>query len=275
MIDSPYPTDWKELQVGVCQLFQDIGLTAFTEKVLTTPRGVVEVDVYAIDEASVDKIKYIAECKNWQTAIPKTVVHALTTVMHETGANIGFIVSQKGLQPGAEAYTESTNIIGLTYLELQQRYFPAWWERYFCPNLGDAADVLMDYVEPFNVTRSEKLDTMSEEEINRWHELTDKYGLFGSTLSLFNMGRYQNLREPSLAMGTLLDIPSSVEEFKSRVLRLACRHHEFKSETFRELLDELRYELTLAVQEFLSLFGEDIFSNRRAHLTFPSEKESK
>lgn len=263
MIDPAYPSDWRELQAGVCRLFREIGLNSVIEKTLTTPRGVVEVDVYAVDEASVDKIQYIVECKNWHEAIPKTVVHAFTTVMHETGANLGFIVSQKGLQSGAVAYTENTNIIGLTYLELQQRYMPVWWERYFCPHLGDAADVLMDYVEPFNITRSKKLDAMSDEDVDRWRKLVAKYGEFGSTLSFFNMGRYQNLRENPKSMGTLLDVPSSVEEFRSRLLRVICRHHEFTSETFRELLEELRRVLAAAVQEFLDLFREDIFRDRR------------
>lgn len=262
MIDDPYPRDWRELQAGVCRLFSDIGLTAVTEKQLTTPRGVVEVDVYAVDEASVDKIQYIVECKNWKEATPKTVVHSFTTVMHETGANLGFIVSQKGLQSGAVAYTDSTNIVGLTYLELQQRYMRAWWERYFCLNLGDAADVLMDYVEPFNGTRSERLEKMTDEEVGRYHDLVRKHGEFGMTLSFFNMGRYRNLRENPEAMGTLLKVPGSVEEFRGRMLRVICTYHEFASETFRELLDELRSVLAAAVQEFLDLFGENIFDHR-------------
>lgn len=114
MIENPEPSDWRLLQDGVCRIFNEIGLTAKTEVELTTPRGTVEVDVFAVDEKSVDKIRYIVECKNWGTAIPQTVVHAFTTVMHETGANIGFIVSHHGLQEGAERYTENTNIIGLT-----------------------------------------------------------------------------------------------------------------------------------------------------------------
>jgi hypothetical protein len=263
MIDDPYPRDWKELQAGVCRLFNDIGLTAVTEKQLTTPRGVVEVDVYAVDEASVDRIQYIVECKNWKEAIPKTVVHAFITVMHETGANLGFIVSQKGLQSGAVAYTDSTNIVGLTYLELQQRYMRAWWERYFCLNLGDAADVLMDYVEPFNGTRSEKLEKMTDEEVGRYHDLVRKHGDLGMTLSFFNIGRYTNQRENPQAMGTLLEVPGSVEEFRVRMLRVICTCHEFTSETFRELLDELRAVLAAAVREFLDLFGENIFDYQR------------
>ncbi|WP_306546004.1 restriction endonuclease [Malikia spinosa] len=272
MIDHPHPTNWRELQAGVCRIFREIGLNAVAEKKLSTPRGEVEVDVYAVDESSVDKIQYIVECKNWQQAIPQTVVHAFTTVMHETGANLGFIVSQKGLQSGAVAYTDSTNIVGLTYLQLQERYMPVWWDRYFCPHLGDAADVLMDYVEPVNGTRDKKLDTMSDEDIDRWRDLVAKYGEFGATLSFFNMGRYQNLRENPGSMGTLLDVPSNIEEFRSRVLRVICRHHEFTSETFRELLDELKHVLAAAVQEFIDLFGENIFRDRRKPITVDNGK---
>ena len=263
MIDDPYPKDWKDLQAGVCRLFNEIGLSAEIEKVLNTPRGEVEVDVYAVDEVSVDKIQYIVECKNWSTAIPKTVVHAFTTVMHETGANLGFIVSQKGLQSGAVAYTDSTNIRGLTYLELQQRYMPVWWERYFCPHLGDAADVLMDYVEPFNGTRNEKLNTMTDKQVVEYHTLANKHGHLGATLSFFNMGRYRNLRENPESMGTLLKVPETVEDFRERMLRKVCTYYEFASATFRELLDELRTVISAAVQEFLDLFGENIFDYKR------------
>ena len=63
LIDETLPTDWRDLQAGVCRIFQDIGLTAEESKALKTPRGTVEVDVYAVDEASVDHISYIVECK--------------------------------------------------------------------------------------------------------------------------------------------------------------------------------------------------------------------
>ena len=131
MIDDPYPESWQDLQTGVKRLFRNVGLAADVEVDLQTPRGTVNVDVCAVDRRSLDKIKYIVECKNWNTTVPQSVVHAFTTVMHETGANIGFIVSKYGLQSGAKQYTRNTNITGLTYLELQQRYFEAWWRRFF------------------------------------------------------------------------------------------------------------------------------------------------
>ena len=131
MIESPEVADWKQLQHSVCRLLNEVGLTAQEEVTLETPRGKVEVDVFAIDEMSVDKIRYIVECKYWAAAIPQHVVHSFTTVMHETGANIGFIVSKVGLQAGAERYTNSTSITGLTFEELQQRYFVPWWKKSF------------------------------------------------------------------------------------------------------------------------------------------------
>ena len=80
MIENLYPSTWQDLQNGVCQIFNEIGLNAEVGKVIATPRGNVEIDVYAVDENSVDKIKYIVECKNWATTIPQTIVHAFTTV---------------------------------------------------------------------------------------------------------------------------------------------------------------------------------------------------
>ncbi|MEI7825286.1 MAG: restriction endonuclease [Chlorobiaceae bacterium] len=121
MIDDPFPRDWRELQNGVCRLFNEVGLNASTEVTLTTPRGMVTVDVYAIDEQSIDRITYIAECKNWEVAIPQVTAHSFTTVMHETGSNIGFIISKHGMQSGAHRYLQNTNIIGLTYGQLQHR----------------------------------------------------------------------------------------------------------------------------------------------------------
>lgn len=75
----------------------------------------MNVDVCAVDRRSLDKIKYIVKCKNWNTTVPQSVFNSFTTVMHETGANIGFIVSKYGLQSGAKQYTRNTNITGFWF----------------------------------------------------------------------------------------------------------------------------------------------------------------
>lgn len=63
MIENPDPSNWQSLQEGVCSIFNEIGLEAEIGKRIETPRGTVEIDVYAVDQNSVDKIKYIVECK--------------------------------------------------------------------------------------------------------------------------------------------------------------------------------------------------------------------
>ncbi|MCS5945970.1 hypothetical protein LNP25_13785 [Klebsiella variicola subsp. variicola] len=63
MIDDPLPDDWRELQAGVQRIFRNVGMKADVEVDLQTPRGTINVDVLAIDTRSVDKIKYIVECK--------------------------------------------------------------------------------------------------------------------------------------------------------------------------------------------------------------------
>lgn len=90
--------DWKDLQNKVHFILESIGLSVGKEVPVSTPRGSIEIDVFAIDPNSVDKIKYVIECKHWNTIIPQQVIHSFTTVMHETGANIGYIISKKGFR---------------------------------------------------------------------------------------------------------------------------------------------------------------------------------
>jgi len=188
MIDDPFPEDWRELQAGVCRLFSEIGLTAEVEATLKTPRGTVTVDVFAVDNKSVDKIQYIVECKNWNTTIPQAVVHAFTTVMHETGANLGFIVSKHGLQSGATMYTDNTNIQGLTYQQLQERYFNVWWQRYFSIQVAAAADYVNEYVELINSRRDLFLESLEPKEVKRFYELQRRYAPFGKLMWLMDIG---------------------------------------------------------------------------------------
>lgn len=98
------PISWQDLQEKVCTILNQIGFIAETNKSCNTPRGQIEIDVYAEDPYSIDNIVYVAECKNWESKVPQTIIHAFTTVMHEIGANIGYIISRNGFQKGAYEY---------------------------------------------------------------------------------------------------------------------------------------------------------------------------
>jgi restriction system protein len=251
MIDNPYPKTWKDLQDGVCRLFNEIGLLSETEKVLQTPRGNVEVDVFAVDVNSVDQIKYLVECKNWSSSVPQSVVHSFTTVMHESGANIGFIVSQKGLQDGAIRYTQSTNIIGLTYLEMQERYFNVWWQRYFCPSVAEDAEYVNQYVEPINTRRSRYLEGLNPDQLEKFYELQRRYAAFGMLMWLMDMGR--------IAPQYAVEGPVCIDEYKRKFIETMGDEFTFNSDTYRGLLRELCEMLNKIANSFHSIFGENIF----------------
>lgn len=251
MIDHPLPQNWRALQSEVCRLFNEIGLTAETEVSITTPRGTVTVDVFAVDNSSVDKIQYIVECKNWSDAIPQTVVHSFTTVMHETGANIGFIVSKYGLQSGAIQYTESTNITGMTYENLQRRYFNAWWQRYFCTIAADAAEYVNQYVEPFNTWRERFVSELPPIARSQFRELQARYAAFGMLMWLIDIGNVV----PQYAGNA----PPNIDHYKSKLCEILGNEFAFQAEFFRDLLIEVCAKLHDIEQQFNSLFGRNIF----------------
>lgn len=255
MIDDPLPENWQDLQTGVQRIFRNVGLLAEVEVDLETPRGSVNVDVLATDVRSVDKIRYIVECKNWGSSIPQTVVHSFTTVMHETGANIGFIISKHGLQQGAKQYTQNTNIIGMTYLEFQQRYFEAWWNRYFCPRIGDAADEPFQYVEPINSKRDREYAKLSLQEQEKFDQLRQEKGVAVMVLSMLNY----RFMSKALNTGNLLEVPKDLDDFKTRVLAQICPHIEWHCDTYRELLEIILEYLSDTKAEFDAIFGGAIF----------------
>lgn len=255
MIDDPLPQNWQELQTGVQRIFRNVGLLAEVEVDLETPRGSVNVDVLATDVRSVDKIRYIVECKNWGSSIPQTVVHSFTTVMHETGANIGFIISKHGLQQGAKKYTQNTNIIGMTYLEFQQRYFEAWWNRYFCPRVGDAADEPLQYVEPVNYKRDREYAKLNLREQEKFDRLRQEKGVSVMALSMLNY----RFMSKALNTGSLLNVPKSLDDFKTRVLTQICPHMEWHCDTYRGLLEIILEYLSDTKAEFDAIFGGTIF----------------
>ncbi|MEO1869298.1 MAG: restriction endonuclease [Cobetia sp.] len=251
MIDREEFTDWHDLQNSVCRLLQDVGLIANTEVNIGTPRGSVEVDVYAIDMDSLDNISYVVECKNWNTKIPQAIVHAFTTVMHETGANIGCLITKRGLQSGAERYIKNTNIHGLTYEEFQKKYFSAWWDRYFCPTVGDAAYRVHLYTEPQNTRCWHAYEILSLEEKIKFQKLRGKYSAIISFLMVFSMKRdFFTNDYPSF-----LEVPKSLSEQKEKMNLIVSPYVDINCSNFRDLHAKLLEFITDAENEFNEIFG--------------------
>jgi restriction system protein len=250
MIESPNSNDWRQIQEGVCRILGEIGLRAEQNKTVATPRGQVELDVYAIDENSVDKISYVVECKNWKRRIPQSVVHSFTTVMHEVGANIGYIVSREALQPGAVRYLQNTNVRAFTYAQFQEHYFPAWFERYFVKGLGDAVDPLAQYIEPFNSARDRRLSGLPEIEQQRFHALLRRYLSFGTLMAFFEFPRYSSR--------FAYPLPPDIDLMKEK-LNGSIDGLKLEAVYFRDLLHELLALISSILHEFDGVFGGRIF----------------
>ena len=126
LITERVPERWEQLEELVTAILHECGMMARRKVSLALPRGSVDVDVLA--EETSDRIvqRIICECKNWRTNIPREVVQAFRTVMQETGAHRGYIISKVGFQPGAVEAARATNIELVTFIEFQNIYFDKW-----------------------------------------------------------------------------------------------------------------------------------------------------
>lgn len=131
MIYRTEPKGWKELQDKVSEILNEAGISAETPKIIHSVRNDYEIDVYAKEDLDYRTNEILVECKNWNTKIPQTIVHAFRTTMNDVGANTGYIISRKGFQTGAVKAAEFTNIKLVTWYDFQLLFEDKWREEYF------------------------------------------------------------------------------------------------------------------------------------------------
>lgn len=183
LITDKLPETWDELEETVAAILRECGMKAERSVSLQLPRGSVEVDVLA--EESVHNVvqRIICECKNWRANIPKEVVHAFRTVIQETGAHRGYIISKMGFQAGAKEASKATNIELVTFAEFQNIYFEKWiktriWQ------LEKETENFSTYYEPLGKPGFSQLRT--NEERAAYDEVWHKYLFAGLMLIPFS-----------------------------------------------------------------------------------------
>lgn len=125
MFDSP-PGTWNELESMVAQAFREMDCDAEIEKDITTVRGTTNIDVVVTDRSHVPPLTYLCECKYWSHSVPKTVVQAFRTVVADSGAHLGLIVSCRGFQSGCYAAAENSNVALLSWADFLNMYGRRW-----------------------------------------------------------------------------------------------------------------------------------------------------
>ncbi|MGO2498648.1 MAG: restriction endonuclease [Vibrio litoralis] len=258
MIENPKPSDWKGLQTSVCKILNEVGIHSETEVTLETPRGEVEIDVFGIDHNSVEKIRYIVECKNWQNAVPQTIIHAFTTVLNETGGHIGILISKEGFQEGALKYIKHTNIVAMTFLEFQARYFDLWFTKNFCAPLAASVDTLLQYVEPVNSLRYRCLKDLDATKLEEFTALRKRYEIFAMVVSLLAADKMLPIGH--LAQRFDNSTLFNIEDFKNRLVDNLGGEFSYQSIYYRDLVNEMSGHINEITDKFHHVFGRNIFS---------------
>ena len=111
---------WKMYQVEVAEFFQKLGFKSLVEHKVEGVRGIHEIDVYVEGDVYGISFIWIIECKAWNTNIPKEKVLALLSIVHDVGADRGFLLSEKGFQCGAKQVAKTSNIKLSSLADLNQ-----------------------------------------------------------------------------------------------------------------------------------------------------------
>lgn len=177
------PDTWEELEEVVTAILLECGMDARRQVQFPTPRGKITVDVYAEETTRGIVQNIVCECKYWKRKIPSSVIREFRTVMQETGAHRGYIISSAGFQLGAVEAAISTNIELLTFVEFQEVYFDKWIHK----RLWDIEEEVRDfniYYEPIGRPGYSQLET--EVERIAYDEVWNKYLFAGLMLMPFS-----------------------------------------------------------------------------------------
>ena len=110
-------TDWKEYQEETAAFFRRQGCNAEVELKVKGVRAEHAIDVYVSFPRHGIKCTWIVECKLWRSRVPKEKVLVLKSIVDDTGADRGIIISEEGFQSGAYDSARNTNITLVTSLE--------------------------------------------------------------------------------------------------------------------------------------------------------------
>lgn len=182
IITAEIPEKWERLEHLVAAILAECGMDAQSNVNLTLPRGSVDVDVLAVENVNGIIYRIICECKNWRTNVPREKVHAFRTVIQETGANKGYIISRVGFQSGVLDAATATNIDLTTFLHFQELYFEKWFARR-CWDIENANKGFHTYYEPFGKPGYSHL--ISDKERSAYDAVWNKYLFAGLMLRPF------------------------------------------------------------------------------------------
>ena len=93
------------------RFFRSLGFEAVVEKEISGARGKHKIDVFVTPCIQGLQLKWVVECKCWESNVTKEKVLALLSIVYDIGADRGFLLSEKGFQSGAIQSSHNSNIV--------------------------------------------------------------------------------------------------------------------------------------------------------------------
>lgn len=236
------PTNWKDLEKKVAALLIESGYKSAEKRIIETVRSKREIDVYAEQIIDGRSVITLCECKFWEENVSQTIVDAFLTVIANTGANIGYIISKNGFQSGAKEAAKFTNIKLLTWKEFQNEFFSGWYNNTFKPTITDIIKTDYDYLEFYG-------DDIEDERKEEFYELCRKYNVLHEIRDVYTAFFDDNYRP--------IDYPIELPLSKSLLKNKAdWEKQDYYSILGNKLLEEICYSDFL---KELSVFAKDVY----------------
>jgi Restriction endonuclease len=238
------PKDWRDLQKKVADTLSEIGYECEMEKDIQTAREIINIDVFAINKTKIPQSKILCECKHWNSAIPKTIVHSFRTAVTDFGANYGIIISKVGFQSGTYEAIKNTNILLFDWNEFQE-YFKIDWIKSKTFKISKETIDLYNYISAgFLVFFKSHYNNLSDTDLKLFNDLNIKYFHFAFHASNLD---YKNL---------------NTNEFDMSVFEMLFKSAEKEFNKSFSSLDEYYNYLVVkcneGTAEFDNLFGEKL-----------------
>jgi restriction system protein len=248
-IEAEAPARWHDLEARVARILRECGYDVENQKrVELAGRGAANIDVWARDHSSPPNV-IVVECKLWKRRASQTLVHSFRTVVGDSGANTGLLVSSSGFQAGAIDAAKYSNVRLVDWRGFQDTFVERWYRTYMAPHLIRQVGPLIEYTEPFNSRVARKAETLTVERRDQLKALRDRYS--GVALGLIPL---------YVDVAGLTDAPTvphlplreSATDDRSRLFPDSV----LDAPALRILLEELTVAFTTAIAAFDGLFGE-------------------
>jgi restriction system protein len=253
LIEAAPPATWQELESNVGRILGECGYEVEMQKnVELAGRGDVNIDVWADEHTSPPNVIAV-ECKNWATPANRHEVHAFRTVVGDSGANTGLLISSTGFQSGAIKAAAYSNVRLLDWIEFQEMFVVRWFRSYFSPRLAEETDPLHEYTEPINSRIFKRADALPEASREHFKALRDRH----FPLAVQNFAFHPVVIDNNLSKA--VDGPPSLP------LRPMATEAKFEhvipddvldATALRPLLEASIEHSSLAIAEFDVVFGE-------------------